>query len=85
MGNNGCVHNGYIGHNSSTIQLYMEELHFLSSVRSQEHIILYSLEEMLLNSDTILDELCLTLLKTQQRMKSIADSKRKNVSYENGD
>ena len=74
MGNHGCGHNGYIGHNSSTIQLYMEELHPLSSVRSQEHTIVYGLEEMLLNSDKILAKLRLTLLKAQQRMKSIADS-----------
>ena len=52
---------------------------------SQKHTTVHSLEEMLLVRDVVIDELRLTLLKAQRHMKSIADSKRRNVSYDIGD
>ena len=40
---------------------------------------------MLLVRDTVLDELCLTLLRAQHRMKHNADLKKRGISYEVGD
>lgn len=58
----------------------------LSLVRgSQERKIVHSLAEMLSVRDSFIDKLRLTLQKAQRRMKSIADSKRRNVSYAIGD
>lgn len=44
-----------------------------------------SLEEQLLERDATLDDLKANLLRAQQRMKSIEDSKRREVEYQVGD
>lgn len=52
---------------------------------TENNTVVASLEEQLLERDAILDELKANLTQNQQRMRSYADSHRRELIFETGD